>query len=490
MNHLGSMGTVGGYMMNHRGSIGSLGGGFPPYSSISGGGNSQHMTDSGYGKFGNFSGPGGCAIGHYPDDQNEGIDYLAARAHAAQMLAAEESQRLEENLMRLEMRRMMMDRYKNAGGGNGSGGGMDVAQQSHGGQQGSYSNFNATSHNSNFSGPNPSSRVNDDHALMARAQNHFTDSRAEGLFGGKASTHYNAPQSQPTMKSKRSPDGPYKLPNQWADFDEGNKQGYCMPMPMGNHNSYQPVTKSHKKINAVNSLKSSMPEAPSSHPTRKQLKINDEEMKARHRNAFAAARLAAPPSSLSTHLTEHVPAAAKPIKEVNVPRRPLSAYNIFFSEMREIILKENESVYEENESADEKTGFTDEGGKEEGKRKKRNDDGVKEGDSNEDANNSTNHDTSEKMKDFTQNLMKKRLEKIPAKRLHRRTHGKVAFTTLAQTVGKRWRELPEEKKAKYRDLAELDRARYREEKKARGRALREEAKRQRQEAKAKQRLEK
>ena len=86
------------------------------------------------------------------------------------------------------------------------------------------------------------------------------------------------------------------------------------------------------------------------------------------------------------------------------------------------------------------------------------------------------------MKDFTQALMKKRLSTAPSKRVHRKTHGKVAFTTLAQTVGRRWKELPEPAKKRYKDLAELDRERYKKEKMAMQKALREEAKRLRKEA--------
>lgn len=59
-------------------------------------------------------------------DEEDNIDYLAARAHAAQMLAQEESKRLEDNLKRLEARRKRgamngsskLVRNKNRGGFN------------------------------------------------------------------------------------------------------------------------------------------------------------------------------------------------------------------------------------------------------------------------------------------------------------------------------------------------------------------------------------
>ena len=92
--------------------------------------------------------------------------------------------------------------------------------------------------------------------------------------------------------------------------------------------------------------------------------------------------------------------------------------------------------------------------------------------------------TIEDMQAFTQNLMKKRLNKKAAKRVHRKSHGKVAFTTLAKTVGQRWRNLPEENKKRYKQMAEIDRTRYRKEKASIGKVLREQAKKERKEAKA------
>ena len=92
-------------------------------------------------------------------------------------------------------------------------------------------------------------------------------------------------------------------------------------------------------------------------------------------------------------------------------------------------------------------------------------------------------DSSKDMKAFTESLMAKRLDKQPPKRAHRKSHGKVAFTVLAKTVGLKWREMSEEKKKRYKDLAEIDRERYRKEKSVIGKQLREEAKKQRREAK-------
>jgi hypothetical protein len=49
------------------------------------------------------------------------------------------------------------------------------------------------------------------------------------------------------------------------------------------------------------------------------------------------------------------------------------------------------------------------------------------------------------------------------KRRHRKTHGKIAFTDLSRMVSKRWKELPEDKKAFYKQTAAKDLERYRHE---------------------------
>ena len=148
---------------------------------------------------------------------------------------------------------------------------------------------------------------------------------------------------------------------------------------------------------------------------------------------------------------------------VLAPRRPLSAYNIFFSEMREIIIKEQADETDEGPDDEEKK---DEGAAEDVTDDK---DVSKEDDNTavkqDETDNDTNQDSTKKdMKDFTKALIQRRLTAKQHKRVHRKTHGKIKFTTLAQTVGRRWKELPEEKKQKYKDLAELDRERYKKEK--------------------------
>ena len=49
------------------------------------------------------------------------------------------------------------------------------------------------------------------------------------------------------------------------------------------------------------------------------------------------------------------------------------------------------------------------------------------------------------------------------KRRHRKTHGKVSFTTLSKLISQRWRELSAEHKEFYRQIAQEDLERYQRE---------------------------
>jgi len=355
----------------------------------------------------NYSNPpgrnNGMGMGSYQGN-DEGINYLAARAHAAQMLAAEESRRLEENLMMLEMRRRMMV-------GGASSGRMD------GGENGMNGNQFQTSSSNTSSGTR--SQGNDS-ILMARAQK------------------FNIPQSQMNMMDRRSSsnDSPHLAMGMNMSWNNtGNANRSFMQMQRPNPNNDPPSFAPPKSGEAIKSP-----------------------------GGEAVAGQASQPCQDTTAQAD---AAPKKIKTPDAPRRPLSAYNIFFSEMRETILKEHEDKDE--------TDSKEEGG----------DSSTQPGKGN--AKKSPDKEKVEEPKDmeaFTQKLMRKRLDKKPAKRVHRKSHGKVAFTTLARTVGQRWRVLPEEEKKKYKDLAEIDRTRYRNEKLVMGKVLKEEAKQQRKEAKA------
>jgi HMG (high mobility group) box len=96
----------------------------------------------------------------------------------------------------------------------------------------------------------------------------------------------------------------------------------------------------------------------------------------------------------------------------------LSAYNLFFSEERERILKEIEK----------KEGKTD----------------AAEGE--------VADDDEEKPKALLRPLIPSEKKRRP----HRKTHGKISFQELARMVGERWKSLPDLERKYYQDLAQED----------------------------------
>jgi hypothetical protein len=109
--------------------------------------------------------------------------------------------------------------------------------------------------------------------------------------------------------------------------------------------------------------------------------------------------------------------------------RPLSAYNFFFSDERERILVQN------NQSTKDACATL-----------------------------IARHEKEESLEERKQRLLKQHLQKDRSKRRpHRKTHGKITFTTLSKLIGQRWRQLDESEKNFYKVVAATDLQRYQDE---------------------------
>jgi HMG (high mobility group) box len=111
-------------------------------------------------------------------------------------------------------------------------------------------------------------------------------------------------------------------------------------------------------------------------------------------------------------------------KPIDMPRRPLSAYNLFFSSERERILKEIEML----------------------------ESGVPTFESGE----TKDSDDAEACQALQRPLVLSEVKRRP----HRKTHGKIGFRDLARMVGRRWKQLSVEQKRYYQELADEDMLRH------------------------------
>jgi hypothetical protein len=131
---------------------------------------------------------------------------------------------------------------------------------------------------------------------------------------------------------------------------------------------------------------------------------------------------------------------SRPKKPKNKPKRPLSAYNIFFKDARAKILAEiPDKKGDEDDEEDEESKKEEESGSDADKGIKKEGDGEEGGEKKDNG------------------------KKAPGKKRKRVPHGKIGFESLAKIVGQRWKELPPDELEVYKKLAEADMKRYRKE---------------------------
>jgi hypothetical protein len=131
-------------------------------------------------------------------------------------------------------------------------------------------------------------------------------------------------------------------------------------------------------------------------------------------------------------------------KPADMPRRSLSAYNLFYSEERERILLEMDPKRAQEKEAEAAAEASEE-------KNSVASDGGKEAEAAEDGGVGLTENRS-KPKAFLRPLLPSQKKR----RSHRKTHGKISFQLLAQMVGSRWKALCEEKRKYYQDLAQED----------------------------------
>lgn len=157
----------------------------------------------------------------------------------------------------------------------------------------------------------------------------------------------------------------------------------------------------------------------------------------------------------------------------NEPRRPLSAYNFFFSEEKEIVIALLPAIGKNNTSTS--SASTEESPSSEIK--------EEDGDVKKDPIISVKDMTIEEIQDFlveakeklspeslaeirdkieekTEATLQAHLEGEKEKKSHKKSHGKISFQKLASIIGKRWRNLSDTGRKRYYDLAKQDQERF------------------------------
>ena len=141
------------------------------------------------------------------------------------------------------------------------------------------------------------------------------------------------------------------------------------------------------------------------------------------------------------------------------PRRPLSAYNLYFSEERERILAQIPEPSKEEKKqrrSSPSCGDVNSGAFQEALCK------LKEKIAKAPKLNRKEQDAlDELVRMKTKSTLDTHRERNRRRRAHKKTHGKISFHLLASLIGERWRSLPKSDRAFYEGLAEQDCGRYR-----------------------------
>jgi len=149
----------------------------------------------------------------------------------------------------------------------------------------------------------------------------------------------------------------------------------------------------------------------------------------------------------------------KRVKVAHEPRRPLSAYNFFFSEEKGVVvalLPEPPASTSDSEST--KLGITDH---------PKNIDGMSVEQIEEILEETMTQMSPIEIKTIRQNIetetqviLDAHLEGDREKKSHKKKHGKISFQKLASVIGNRWRRLSTDGKKRYFELAKVDKERF------------------------------